>query len=144
MLEGFSIATMGRSTNGWVDSELFATWLTEVFVPGLNETKVKRPTVLLVDGHSTHLTLKASDICRENGIILYCLLAHASHIMQHLELRFFSSLKGTWRQAVRDYQFENVGEYVTKRVFASVFRKTWGKSTTDISVKPSKMQDCSH
>ncbi|KAL5015099.1 hypothetical protein ScPMuIL_009369 [Solemya velum] len=82
LLEGFQEATLGRSQNGWMDSELFVHWLKEVFVPGVNERVVTKPVVLFlfVDGHSTHLTLQASDICRENGIILYCLPPHSSRV----------------------------------------------------------------
>ena len=77
-LEGCEDAVMGRSENGWMDSELFKTWLSDVFVKHLNEKVVPRPVVLFVDGHSTHLTMEVSDICLENGIVLYCLLEHAA------------------------------------------------------------------
>ena len=108
-LEGFEEAAMGRSDNGWMDSEVYCDWLENIFIPAVNERKVKKPVLLLIDGHSTHVTKKASDICIENGIEMYCLLEHASHVMQPLDLRLFSSLKRTWRQAVRDWQSDNIG-----------------------------------
>ena len=127
-LEGFEDAVMGRSENGWMASELFKIWLSDVFVKHLNEKVVPRPVVLFVDGHSTHLTMEASDICLENGIVLYCLLEHASHIMQPCDLRLFGPLKEHWKQATRSYSYENIGEAVTKPTFARVFRKAWEKS----------------
>ncbi|XP_060578915.1 uncharacterized protein LOC132735898 [Ruditapes philippinarum] len=129
-LEGFPEAVMGRTENGWMDSELFVTWLRDVFVPALDDRAIKRPVVLFVDGHSTHSTLSASKFCREQEIILYCLLEHASHLMQPCDLKLFSSLKESWKSAVRAYQISNIGEYVTKAKFASVFKTAWIKSTT--------------
>ena len=126
-LEGFENAVMGRSENGWMDSYLFYTWITETFHPSV---QVKRPILLLVDGHSTHINLETSEFCRENGIVLYCLLEHASHIMQPLDLCLFSSLKAQWKQAVHAWQVENPGENVSKKTFATVFKVTWQKSTT--------------
>ncbi len=129
-LEGFESAVLGRSESGWMDSELFASWLHTVFIPHVNRCAVKKPLVLFVDGHSTQLTLDACNACIDNNIILYCLPAHASHVIQPLDLSLFSSLKHTWRQAVRQYQDEHVGENVTKAVFARVFRGTWELSAT--------------
>lgn len=129
-LEGFPEAVMGRTENGWMDSDLFATWLIDVFIPSVNERAVRKPVVLFVDGHSTHVSMRVSDICRQGGIELYCLLEHASHLMQPCDLRLFSVLKDSWKQAVRDYQFQNIGEHVTKKTFASVFKTAWEKATT--------------
>ncbi|XP_053403149.1 uncharacterized protein LOC123555840 [Mercenaria mercenaria] len=135
-LEGFEEAALGRSENGWMDSEVFCNWLENVFIPGINERKVKKPVLLLIDGHSTHITMDASDICLQNGIELYCLLEHASHVMQPLDLRLFSALKKSWKQSVRDWQSEHIGEYVTKVTFARVFKAAWKQSTTtDAAVK---------
>jgi hypothetical protein len=113
-------AYLGRSLNGWMDSELFFTWLKEVFIPEINTRQVKRPVLLLVDGHFTHLTLESSKLCSQENIILYCLLEHASHLMQPLDLTLFSSLKESWKQSVRSYQADHPGELVTKMSFAQV------------------------
>jgi hypothetical protein len=51
ILEGFQEAVIGRSPNEWMESELFLTWLTDLFIPDLYERQVKRPILLLVDGH---------------------------------------------------------------------------------------------
>lgn len=90
--------------------------------------------MLFVDGHSTHMSLEVSDICRENGIELYCLLENESHLMQPCDLRLFGNLKDAWKQSVRNCQCENIGEHVTKRTFAEVFKKTWKSTTLTIAV----------
>ena len=118
-----------------MDSELFLTWLRDVFIPSVEQRDVKKPIVLFVDGHSTHLNLAVSELCKEHNILLYCLLEHASHLTQPCDLKLFSVLKDWWRQAVRDFQMENVGDFVTKQKFAGVFKKAWVKSTTiDVAI----------
>ena len=135
-LEEFPDAVFGRTNTGWMDSELFHTWLKDVFEPALEEHSIKRPVVLFVDGHSTHSTLAASKFCRENNIVLYCLLEHGSHLMQPCDVGLFSTLKTTWRQAVRNYQIKNVGDFVTRSKFAGVFREAWDQAcTVQVSVK---------
>ena len=71
----------GRSETGWMLTELFYGWLANHFV---SHIPPERPVVLLVDGHTTHIDLEISKFCKENGILLYCLLAHSSHITQSL------------------------------------------------------------
>ena len=105
-------------------------------VPGVTERGIKLPVVLFVDGHSTHGTLEPSTFCRENKVILYCLLEHPSHIIQPCDLRLFSAMKDSWKKSVRDFQIENIGEYVSKLKFAQVFKPALKKATTvDISLK---------
>jgi hypothetical protein len=56
--------------------------------------------------------------------------------MQFCDIALFSALKGTWKQAVRDYQISNVGEFVTRVKFAKVFKSAWESACpVDISVK---------
>ena len=113
-----------------MDSEVFCEWLENVFIPGVEARNVKKPVLLLVDGHSTHVNMKASDMCLKHGVELYCLLEHASHVIQPLDLRLFSAFKRNLKQAVQDFQSEHIGEYVTKTPFAGVFKQAWNASTT--------------
>lgn len=129
-LEGFEEAAFGRSENGWMDSEVFVCWLKNVFVPSVEARQVKKPVLLLIDGHKTHVSMEASNTCLQHGIELYCLLEHSSHVMQPLDLRFFSTLKTAWRQSVRDWQSAHIGEFVTKQTFARVFKPAWMASAT--------------
>ncbi|KAJ8039126.1 Tigger transposable element-derived protein 2 [Holothuria leucospilota] len=120
---------MGRSGNGWIDSEVFYEWIANHFLPEVKKHGVKFPVVLLVDGHKSHVSLETAEFCNKNGIILYCFLAHASHIMQPCDLSFFRSLKGHWTKEVKEFTLQSDGQTVTKVNFAGVFAKAWKKST---------------
>ena len=63
--------------------------------------------------------------CKENGILLYCLLPHSSHIPQPLDVGFFGALKNSWGKAVDKYKISHMGSSVTKESFAAVFNTAW-------------------
>lgn len=67
---------LGRSSNGWMDSELFYGWLTSHFTAWIPPA---RPVALILDGHSSHINLQTARFARDNGILLYCLPPHTTH-----------------------------------------------------------------
>ena len=79
-----------KSESGWIDSELFLTWLKKIF---LKYAVPQRPIMLLIDGHKSHLTLDAIDLCRANNVILFCLPPHTTHAPQPLDVSVFKALK---------------------------------------------------
>ena len=118
-------AYFGKSTNGWMTQELFYGWLTGHFA---HRIPSQRPVCLLVDGHSSHINLETSKFCDENGILLYCLPPHSSHITQPLDVAFFAPLKQAWRSSVAQFQLDNDGQPVEKQSFARVFRIAYHKA----------------
>ncbi|XP_063864311.1 uncharacterized protein LOC135102737 isoform X3 [Scylla paramamosain] len=120
-LEGFEEAFFKKTPNGWITEVVFLSFLRDIFIPKLGE---KRPVVLFVDGHSSHHSLAISTLCNENGVILYCLKAHASHLIQPLDQAFFGAIKLAWSEAVRKFQYQT-GESVTMCTFARTLKKAW-------------------
>ncbi|XP_012939058.1 leucine-rich repeat extensin-like protein 5 [Aplysia californica] len=72
---------------------------------------------------------RSATFCEANGIILYCLLAHASYLMQPLDQAFFGSVKCTWSDASRRHFAETV-DAVGLDTFAKVFQHVWQKCAT--------------
>ncbi|XP_045130246.1 MFS-type transporter clz9-like [Portunus trituberculatus] len=120
-LEGFEEAFFQKTPNGWITEVVFLSFLRDIFIPKLGE---KRPVVLFVDGHSSHHSLAICTLCNENGVILYCLKAHASHLIQPLDQAFFGAIKLAWSEAVRKFQYQT-GESVTMCTFARTLKKAW-------------------
>lgn len=126
-LDWFSEATFSHSTSGWMDLAAFVEYLLFKFA---KDKEIQFPILLIVDGHSTHISLEASEYCRENKIILYCLLPNATHILQACDIGFFAPMKTVWKAMVKEWQMTNVGEVMTKKQFPAVFRKTWYRVAT--------------
>lgn len=49
--------------------------------------------LLILDGHSSHLTPEFDQICKDNDIISLFMPAHASHLLQPLDVGYFAVLK---------------------------------------------------
>ena len=71
----FSNCRPVKTDNGWIDTPTARDWLVEVFVPSVKDKQ--KYVVLLVDGHSTHVTDEVHEICKANNIIYYILPSHS-------------------------------------------------------------------
>ncbi|XP_059157580.1 uncharacterized protein LOC131941962 [Physella acuta] len=128
LLAAFPEANLQLSNNGWINAAIFHSWLRDSFIPAVKH--LKKPVLLLVDGHTSHTSLlETSELCSENDIILYCLLANASHLMQPLDQAFFGVIKTAWAEALRQH-INQTGDGVNLESFAMVLRPVWYKAAT--------------
>jgi hypothetical protein len=76
---------------------LFIDWIETVFLVRINYLRQKfayeGSAILLVDGHSTHISPRVISFCAANSIILVWLVSHSSHISQPLDLCVFGIFK---------------------------------------------------
>ena len=114
----------GLSDTGWMDSELFHKWFVHHF---LVHAPPKRPLLLLMDGHTSHYDVHTLDIAAKEGIVIYCLPPHTTHILQPLDNGAFSSLKHHWMNQCSRFIANNPGKVITRRNFMQVFRPAWEK-----------------
>ena len=80
----------GLSDKGWMDIELFELWFIHHF---LVYAPPARPLLLLLDGHSSHYSPFIIDKATEEGIVMFCLPPHSSHLTQPLDRCCFAALK---------------------------------------------------
>lgn len=78
------------SSKGYMDSDLFVQWLEESFIPHCGRA---RPVLLIMDNLGAHMTPRAIDVAKANGIELLCLPPHSTHLLQPLDVRIFHLLK---------------------------------------------------
>ncbi|KAK3596668.1 hypothetical protein CHS0354_038901 [Potamilus streckersoni] len=133
-LLGFEEAKMGSTEDGWLDSKIFSTWLQDTFIPKIKKDRIKLPILLFVDGCNTPIPLKIYELCKGQGIILYCIKIFSILIQQPLDLCLFSPLKTSWSKVVRKFGEQNHGEKVTKVNFAQVFKKFWDLQMTKSNI----------
>ncbi|XP_008178159.1 uncharacterized protein LOC103307706 [Acyrthosiphon pisum] len=89
---------LGKFENSWMTSETFYEYIAIIFVPHLIDSNIPRPVVVFLDGHSSHLSLRLSKFCRENGLILITLYPNSTHILQPLDVAVFGPLKSSWKK----------------------------------------------
>lgn len=107
---------LGRSENGWMTGETFYEFVANVFNKWLLDNQIKKPVILFIDGHASHLTLNVSKFCSENGIILVALYPNATHLIQPMDVAVFRSLKGSWKDAVRQWRIDHIDSPMLRKV----------------------------
>lgn len=118
---------IGTSESGWMRSETFYEFMANAFIPWVDDNGIKKPVILFIDGHKTHVSLQVSALCEERQVILYLLPPNTTHILQPADVGAFRPLKHYWRQEVKDFQNENPNSVVRRRDVAPMIKKALSK-----------------
>ncbi|KAI1676274.1 DDE superfamily endonuclease [Pyrenophora tritici-repentis] len=121
------------SPNGWTNNQLALAWL-EHF-----DTHTKRHTVggyrlLIIDGHESHCSVEFQDLCKKKNIVLLCMPAHSSHLLQPLDVACFGPLKRKYGDAVSALA-RNRTNYISKETFLPAFRAALEQSITKENIQ---------
>ncbi|APA05659.1 hypothetical protein sscle_01g004290 [Sclerotinia sclerotiorum 1980 UF-70] len=81
------------STNGWTSNSHGLEWLKRVFEPESKKVSGDRPRLLIMDGHSNHITGSFIAFCIEKEIDLLILPPHCSHLLQLLDIAVYGPMK---------------------------------------------------
>ena len=65
--------------------------------------------MLIVDGYSSHIAWSVVEYAVDHRIIVYCLPAHSTHLMQPLDVACFGPLAHAYRIALQDFIYEHPG-----------------------------------
>lgn len=116
------------SDSGFVNTDLFITWLKhfQSFVHATPED----PVLLLLDNHSSHISLEAVNYAREQNIVMLTLPPHGSHKLQPLDRSFFSPLKSKYSVACNKFMSEFPGKAITQYHVAKLFNEAYKKVAT--------------
>ena len=120
---GLAGAGYGCSPSGWMHDFNFEEWFRSMFVPAV--AALVKPVVLIFDGHNSHMTYKTIKLALDNGIVLLCLIPHASHRLQPLDVGFFQPFKRIWRAKLKSWAKGLKHQAITKEIFPSVLKEAW-------------------
>ena len=81
------------SNSGWTSNSHGYEWLTTVFEPSTRPTDRMEQRLLIIDGHSSHITTNVIAFCMQNAIDLLIMPPHCSHLLQPLDVGVFAPLK---------------------------------------------------
>lgn len=116
-------AMFNRTDSGWIDEDRFYDYFKELFIP---QTKhIQRPLLLIFDGHTSHLSLKTTRLAIENQIHLLCLPAHATHILQPLDVYTLKYVKTQWRSLLWDFNRKNSVKKLDKPAFVRLYSQLY-------------------
>ena len=116
------------SSSGWIDSDLFLQWLShfQSFVNSLKENQF----LLILDNHSSHLSLQAINFACEHGIIMLSIPPYSSHKLQPLDRTFFGPLKTFYSQEVNKWMVNHPGKRVSDFDVAELVGKAYKRAAT--------------
>ena len=93
--------TILATSNGWSNADTFDLYLREHFNK-YTQTSSGEKRLLLLDGHRSHLRLKTLEFALQNGIIMMCLPAHTTHLLQPLDVGIFGPEAHEYRKEAAD------------------------------------------
>lgn len=129
LLRGAPPGTIGGcSPSGWINTELFITWLKHfIWSTGAS---LEKKTILLLDNHESHISLEGYELCRSNGVILVSFAPHTSHRCQPLDVTVYGPLKRAYYKRCADWLKSNLGKRITDEYVAELFGDAYGKIAT--------------
>jgi hypothetical protein len=91
-----------RSASSFITEVLFVDWIQSVFLKKIQELRnryqYEGKVVLIVDGHSSHVTPRVISYAATQKIVIIRLVAHSSHIAQPLDLCLFAVFKNAYQK----------------------------------------------
>ncbi|SCN90426.1 related to transposase [Fusarium fujikuroi] len=118
------------SDKGWTSNKLALVWLRKVFIPSTQPEKKNEPQLLILNGYGSHVTEDFLWECYNNNIYLLFLPAHASHVLQPLDIAVFSPLKRAYRYLLLDLTSISNDSYVGKITFLYTYDKARREAIT--------------
>ncbi len=116
--------------SGYMTSTSFFEWFRNVFCEKIPK---KRPVLLLLDGHKSHLTNEVIELALKEQIEIFCLPPHTTHLYQPLDVAVFGSLKTNFRNAVHTRMRKR--RHLGRKHFGQIFAKAWDGSLTRVNMK---------
>jgi len=94
------------------------------------------PVLLILDNHSSHLSIAAIEYCRQNGVIMLTLPPHSSHMIQPLDVTFFGPFKTYYSQACDNWMVSHPGRPITECQTGLLVKQAYERAATvGIAVK---------
>ena len=111
---------LGKSVSGCMRGDIYFEYITNEFNNWVDNMGIKKPILLLVDGHKSHMSLVLSSMCNHLGIILYALPPNTTQIPP-ADVSVFAPLKASWNNIVTEFTLNHDVCAVTKVNFSQFF-----------------------
>lgn len=123
------------SENGWTDNELGLAWLQKCFDPETIPSKEGDYRILCIDGHASHLTTQAIQYCVSRKIILLCLPAHTTHLLQPLDVGVFAPLATAYKNHVHRVTRLGASYSIDKVDFLELYQQARHDAITPVIIQ---------
>lgn len=105
-------ATGVANKTGYMNGDLFAQSYLP-FIAKQTRCSKENKVLLILDNHSSHISLESIEFCRSVGIVVLTLPPHTSHRMQPLDRTVYGPLKAYYNASLDSWQRNHPGREVT-------------------------------
>ena len=89
----------------------------------VSEGKDRAATLIMYDGHKSHLSLTVTEWAKKRNVILFVLSPHTSHLTQPLDVAVFGPLSSQYYKECQSYLQQNPGISITRYEVAKLTAK---------------------
>ncbi|OQR87504.1 hypothetical protein ACHHYP_08712 [Achlya hypogyna] len=127
-------ARITTSTSGFINADIFLAWLA-MFSESVPATVV-RPVILVCDGYLSHFSHDNIMATLEQlGVLLVCLPANATHLVQPLDVAVFAPFKKFLRKSIKTFMIEASECSVSKHAAVHLASVAWSAAMTGTNAK---------
>ena len=131
-LDAYEEAHFTCSENGWINNEIGLLWLQQCFdVETATDDEYR---ILCVDGHASHISTQAIEFCVQKRIILLCLPAHTTHILQPLDVGVFGPLSTAYKNSLHEMTRFGAGYAIDKIDFLQLLKPAREKGMSESNI----------
>ncbi|CAG2230816.1 unnamed protein product [Mytilus edulis] len=94
----------------------------------------RRPVLLILDGHSSHITVDLLETAVSNQIEMFCLPPHTTHWTQPLDRSVFGPLKRSYNLCCEAFLRQNPGRIVTRYDFCGLFKQAFNEKMNLVNI----------
>jgi hypothetical protein len=118
------------SVTGWSNTAIFQNYITKHFAnhAGITDRNDQQPTLILYDGHRSHISITLTDWAKKHKVLLFVLPPHSSHLTQPLDVGIFGPLKNIYNRECSTFMQKNPGMSITKYQVAALTYKPYIKA----------------
>lgn len=91
-----------RSKSGWFDMIIFEEWFSTTLLSWAKSVDGEK--VVIGDNVSSHFSKRVFELCAKHNIKFVCLPPNSTHLLQPLDVAFFSPLKTAWRNILNTWK----------------------------------------
>ena len=113
------------SPTGWMTKATFEPWFKNTFVPVCRRKAPDSHHILLLDGHTSHISYNTVKCARENRISIVSIPSNNSHALQPLDVRVFNGVKDVFYKHVLDFYRDSGNATIDKDSFPPLLRHVW-------------------
>ena len=118
---------------GYMNSDIFTNDYLPFFVSHTKPTS-SEPILLILDNHSSHISIQSIEFCKENNVILLTLPPHTSHRLQPLDRSVYGPLKRYLNAAMDDWLRCHPSRYISIYEMAELSGIAFTKSFTNSNI----------